>query len=529
MLPIISQNEHSFSYTTSPTQVTLDGSSSQDSAGRTIASSNFAITQFEWVLISKPAGQPDPSITTSGTMGEIAVVTFPAGLEGGFLYLLRVYEGSAFSPATFADTPNSALSSISFKSENLALHILPEGERNHGDRDNENLLQLDSVIGALQTTVSGLSSVPVATDTILGKVKLNEANASAVGDPAQPQAVNADGDVWRLLSLGGVATGYHTHPEYAGGGGGGGGGTGTGGRHHHLRPDLLTGDFDKVWSRDNTEWTTAVPMTSSMTNSVISQPVVQPSVDYNLLVDCCNDIATLPNQRALTVIRLQSIDGLIGGDDFWAVMDLRLQPVLKFDNLSSKKDRAEGVGMGYEAMFIADFFSSSDTSRRPLDEAYGAQFSQPTSPEDQKEAIEFAQFQTNTVAVGWTMSNWANKASDFGTHPFLNTFNGDAGEQNNILTKRLSQGTMITEALLGIQLRNGVARTYISFQTGGWFAIGDPVTLQSGFDSVSFYLAGTSGHADLGLRMETTALRIIRFSQDRYGLYPAYTSHASSS
>ena len=527
MLAIITQNTHSFSYSTSARQVTLDGSTSQDSAGRTILSPDFAVTQFEWLLLSKPEGQPDPAISTSGSMGELATVTFPAGVQGGYLYLLKVYEGTESSSSTFSETPNSALSSIEFRSQYLSLHVLPEGERNHGDRDNANILSIDKSVGELELIVNGIAAVPVATDVVLGKSKLNEANAAGIGDPANPEVVNADGEKFRTLTLGGVATGYHTHPEYAGGGGGGGGGTGTGGRHHHLRPDLLTGSYDKVWSKDNTEWSTATPMLGSITDSIIGAPFRHASVDYNLLVDCYNNDPSLSNQRALTVVKLQDVGSLTLADDIWAVMDLRLQPVQHFDNLSLKSDLAESVGMRYEAMFIGDFYNSTETARRPLHEAYGGSFSLPTDADGIADALEAAAFQNSTVAVGWTMSDWSTRASDFGTHPFNNTFNGDGGIQT-ILTKQLSQGSMHLEALLGIQLRNGVARTYISLQTGGWVAIGSPVTLPTDFDSVSFYLAGTSGDSTLGLRMETTALRIIRYSQDAFGLYPSYSSSSPS-
>lgn len=528
MLAIINQNTFSFAYNNgSPTQVSLDGSQSTDSQGRTIANNDCSLTQFEWLLLSKPDGASDPNIAVSGVLGEQAVITIPAGITGGFLYLLRVYEGSQYSSPTLDETPNSALAGISFRSPNLGLHVLAEGTRNHGDRSNENLILLDNAIHNNTVNINALAPTPVATTTTLGKSKLSEVNdpASSTADPNEPIVVNADGVKWRVLTEGGNAQGYHHHPEYEGNNSGGTGGTGTGGRHHHLRPDLLSGDYDKVWSRNGNEWSEAIPMLGSQTNSIISFPSRQASIDNNLIVDTYNH-STLLSQKALTVVKLQDITGLQQTQDVWAVMDLRIQPVhLESDVLPSKHDSIEGVGLNYEAMFVGEFYDSNDSSRTPLFEAYGGSVATQTRPFDSqslKDALDNAEFQDTTVAVGYSMNDWSNRATEFGTHPFKNTFNGDGSD--NILTKRVSQGFSVTDCLFGIRVRNMIARTYISISGGGWVAIGNPMTITSDFNSVRFYMAGTSGSSTLGLRMETTALRIVLFEQDQYGLFPPYTS-----
>lgn len=536
MLAIISQNTYSFAYNNgSPTQLSLDGSQSQDTQGRTIASNDCAITQFEWILLSKPDGATDPNISASGTLGEIATITIPAGIVGGYLYLLRVYEGTDFSSPTLDETPNSALAGISFRSENLGLHVLAEGTRNHGDRSSENLILLDNAINSNTVNIQALAPTPVATTTTLGKSKLSEINdpQSSTADPAQPIVVNADGEKWRTLTENGVATGYHTHPEYQNSGGGGTGGTGTGGRHHHLRPDLLTGDYDRVWSENQTEWGNAEPMLGSLTNSIIAFPNRHHSLDYNLLVDTYND-SSLSNQRALTVVKLQDIANLGQpmSTDIWAVMDLRIQPVHDTSTISQKRDAIEGVGVSYEAMFVGEFYDANDSSRTPLFEVYGGTHgtaSRPLSSADVKGAMDVLQAQDTTVAVGYTMDNWSNRATEFGTAPFTNTFNGDEGQSVPILTKRISQGFCVTDCLFGIRLRNGIARTYISISGGGWTAIGDPTTITNDFNAVRFYMAGTSGSSSLGLRMETTGLRVIMFAQDIYGLTPNYNSYGGYS
>ena len=533
MLAIISQNTFSFAYNNgSPTQVSLDGSQSTDSQGRTIASNDCAITQFEWLLLSKPDGASDPNISASGVLGETAVITIPAGIVGGFLYLLRIYEGSEFSSPTLDETPNSAIGSIAFKSENLGLHVLAEGTRNHGDRSNENLILLDNAIHGNTVNISALAPTPVASTTTLGKAKLSEVNdpASSTADVNQPIMVNADGEKWRVLSENGVATGYHTHPEYQNSGGGSGG-TGTGGRHHHLRPDLLTGDYDKVWSRNGSEWLDAIPMLGSATNSIIGFPTRHASVDTNLIIDTYNNNA-LSNQRALTVVKLQEITSLTASQDIWAVMDLRIQPVHEESNVSQKKDSIEGVGIDYEAMFVGEFYDDNDSTRTPLFEAYGGSVGSETKPLSSGStttALANAGSQDSTVAVGYTMTNWSNRATEFGSHPFNNTFNGDGGESSPVLTKQVGQGFSVTDCLFGIRLRNGIARTYLSVSGGGWMAIGNPLTISSGFNAVRFYLAGTSGSSTLGLRLESTALRVIMFSQDAYGLFPAYNSYGGAS
>lgn len=518
MLSIITQQVYGFDYSPSaPTQVTLDGSQSQDSQGRTIASVDCELTQFEWLLLSKPDGASDPSLSTSGVLGSSATVTIPAGIEGSFLYLLRVYEGVDFSPTSLSVSPNSAFSAIGFRSEELNLELVAEGERNHGDRDNANLIKIDDAIQLIRTDVSALAPTPIATTVLLGKSRLNEANDPPSGaDPNSPEVVNADGVTWRTLSLGGVATGLHTHPEYVVSGGS----SGTGGMHRDLRPDLLTGTYDKVWSDSLVG--SALMLDDQNSSSALVGTNRQESIDGNLLIECGSVTA---GKKSVTLARIQTMPIDVSTETFWAMVDMRLHPLVASSEVSQKLDSASSTESNIEAMFIAEF-RDSNTSTTPLYESFGG--SSANIPSEVAQAVANATAQQTAVAVGWSMHDWTSKAMEFGTTPFLNTLNGDGTER--VLSKGLEQGSLYSEVTFAIKYYSGVCRPFIGMN-GGWFAIGNPqaVSPSSPYDTVDFYMGGTTGSDVLNLRIETTGLRIIRTTLDDFGVTPQFEPYSGLS
>ena len=489
MLSIISQQVYGFNYNPSaPTQVTLDGSQSQDTQGRTIAVIDCALTQFEWILLSKPDGASDPSVSTSGTLDSMATVTIPAGLEGSFLYLLRIYEGAEFSPVSLSTTPNSAFSAIGFRS-----------------------------IQVIRSDVSALAPTPYATTVLLGKSKLNEINDPPSGaDPTEPAVVNSDGVTWRTLSLGGVGTGLHTHPEYVVSGGSGG----TGGMHRDLRPDLLTGTYDKVWADSLVG--SALMLNQNNSSSSIAGTNRQESIDGNLLIECG---AISLGKKSVTLSRIQTMPIDLSTETFWAMVDMRLHPLVASSAIGQGLDSASATATNLEAMFIAEF-RDSNTSITSLYESFGG--SSANIPAETAQAVSNATAQQTAVAVGWSIHDWTSKAMEFGTTPFLNTLNGDGTER--ILSKGLEQGSIYSEVTFAIKYYSGMCRAFVGM-SGGWFALGNAqaVSPSAPYDTVDFYIGGTTGSPDLNLRIETTGLRIIRTTLDDFGVIPPFTPYVGGS
>ena len=477
---------------TNPRTFTFSGASSTDSQGRTIASTECTITGFKWTLLSKPNGAPDPTTALSGTLDSDLTITVPAEQSGSFLYILTLLENGVETPLSLLTAPNSAFALASLTSPELDLHLLAEGERFHADRSNANLIKLENAIKQLRTDVADAGNMPYATHQRLGSVKLNEAAADGV-ESDQPAVVYAAGALWKTLSEGGIATNFHTHPEYENQGGGGGGtGDGTGGAYHILRPDLLVGAYDKVWKNDGVSSVIAVDGTNSQAGVGAS---FSSSTDSNLILDV--------NKAASSSIVLNEIKKDIG--DFFAVIDAHVSPVTPGAQLYNRLENAESVNNFWEVMLVAE---ARDTSTGEyLAAAYDA--NAVTKP-------------SNLAAVGMTLNDWTPKAMDFGTAPFQNTFNDDLPNKPYVLTKTFPSGSLKGRVLLGVKRLGDTLRTFISTDDGGFFPTGDVVDISNfSYSHITIYLSARCPMANVGLRIETSGLRVIS-NLDEFGLTPGF-------
>tara|TARA_R110002110_G_scaffold92555_11_gene241493 strand:+ start:2936 stop:4414 length:1479 start_codon:yes stop_codon:yes gene_type:complete len=489
MSSIVTNSFQEFAPTSNARAVIFSGEQSTDSLGFTIASPNCLITLFQWVLLSKPEGAPDPLATVSGTLDSDIVITIPANEQGSFLYLLKITEGGVQSPEDFLSAPSSAFAVASVTTSTLGLHLMAEGERFHGDRTNENLLLIEAEVDQLRATVANAGDMPYATNQRLGSVKLNEAHFNGAVDES-PDVVYTHGDTWKLLTEGGDATPLHIHPAYENPVGGGG--SGTGGAYHYLRPDLLTGANDIIWSDVGLNNVIAVDGTNSDSTQTANFTA---SVDGNLLLDV--------GSSKMSSILLTDIDPNIG--DFFVVIDMLVSPVSASAHHSSGSENAEAVNAYWEAMLVVEARDSS--TGRYLDNAFDAGLiSKPQG----------------IAAVGMTLHNWTAKAMDFGVTPFNNTFNLDAGESIPLLTKTLPQGSLSGRVQLGVKRIGDGLRCFISVDDGGFYPTGlivDTSTINN--DKYSVYLSARAPQTNVGLRIETSAVRVVS-NLDQYGLSPAF-------
>jgi hypothetical protein len=467
--------------------ITFSGALSTDSQGRTIASAECTITGFNWTLLSKPDNAPDPTFVLSGTLDSDLTITIPGSQSGSFLYLLTLIENSVETPLSLLTAPNSAFAVASLTSPELDLHLLAEGERFHADRSNSNLIKLENAIKALRSDVTDAGNMPYATTARLGSVKLNEAAASGV-ESDQPAVVYAEGSLWKTLSEGGVATGLHTHPEYENQGGGGGG---TGGVYHILRPDLLTGPHDKSYSGDGIS--TIIPLDS--TNSAAETGAnFGSSTDGNLILDV--------DKAQSSTILLNDVKQETG--NFFAIIDVLVSPVTSEAQRLNRLENAEAINTHWEVMLAAE--ARDDSTGQYLVDAYNPLFIDKPS---------------NVAAVGMVLHDWTPKAMEFGTHPFRNTFN-DVGNDRPVLTKAFPSGGLTSRVLLGVKRLGDSLRTFISVDDGGFYPTGDVVDISNiAYSHISLYLSARCPMANVGLRIETTGIRVLT-GLDQFGAAPNF-------
>ena len=512
MIPTLTTNLINLSYDAALAQTaTLDGGPSEDSAGVTISDPACLITQFEFILLAKPSGAADPVVVTSGTLDSVLTVPIPAGFQGTFFYLLKIYEGANASSTTLIETPNSAFGAIHVGTDTLSLNLMAEGERNYGDRINENWNILDNAITALQLLVGAGVTLPVATNLIMGISKLNEVNSVNVG--SDPVVVNANGLLWQTLTTGGNATGYHSHNEFA---------SGAGGRHHILRPDLCVGSEDVVFKTDGILDTTK--LTPAQT---VAEAITQTSVDGNLLIDCESRQSQV---RACSVVIVKK-EFTAPTQDFLVAIDLRYELIAK-GNADAAMIEAESTSQEMEAMVIlcGDPVAIPAT---PCQEIFGTTvFSTPPSSSEIYDHTNEMAAQTKAYAIGVVRTGAGSLESmSYGTVPFLQGLNAPHDPNQCMLTSRISQSSIDTEMCYIIKVvtrvedgeNNKYAQGYVSTNGGGLIAVGPPYQLDAAITKYAVLAAGSYNELKTAIRLEVTAVRVIEGLDDD-GVKPAFTN-----